>query len=239
MIKLALTLITNCLVATTVVVQLGCLEQDNSFIGNENEYLPLEDNTQKPFSCPDPFFTPFNNAESPFRFGDKRTEVAVDVVVDFHCPYCALFASDMEEIWHRRSDFNDLVRIYFHHFPMESIHPGTTELHVITAAVAKQGYDQFWNLHDWIFRHRDMSIRETKLYIQQDLGLDMDKFQQDMERSSTKDFVQWDKFQSKNAMVKGTPTVFICGEYIADRSYLEEKIDQYLYGNSLSENDSI
>ncbi len=214
------------------VALLGCAETASPFEGDASAYDAPEDNTELPLACPDPVFDLFNNSETPSRGGEQTVEVGVDYAADFRCPACLSLATRLDEIWQRRSDFRARVRFYFHHFPLESIHPGTTEIHVAAAAVAKQGYEYFWTLHDEIFARTDegesMLAGDVVDFAQSELGLDRSRLERDMHSDATKNFVQWDKEQCRGAGAAGTPTVFVCGERLASWSSLEAVVDGYL-----------
>jgi protein-disulfide isomerase len=207
-------------------------DPDGTYVGNADRYNPPRDKSVQPLLCPDSSELLFNEAMSPSRWGDKEVDVRVDVVADFRCPYCAIFATAMTDLWKRRSDYRNKVRVYFHHFPLENSHPGTTEIHVASAAVANQDYDAFWSLHDEIFSQamhgKRMSRSALEKFVDEKLGLDMDRFESDMTANATKDFVQWDREQGVEIGIAGTPSVFVCGQYLVNRGALEDAIDSFL-----------
>ncbi len=210
----------------------ACSDPGSAYVGETEKYQPPDDRTIAPLNCDDSERSAFNNSMSPFRWGDVRVDIDVDIVVDFRCPHCTNYARYMDDIWRRRSDFRDRVRVTFHHFPNEGIHPGATEIHVASAAVAKQGFDYFWRLHDAIFaraaRREEMDRAALEQFVEQELELDFDRFLSDVETNEIKDFVQWDREQCRAAGVSGTPSVFICGEFLYRRDRLEETIDTTL-----------
>lgn len=218
-------------------VLFGCSAPQSAYVGEAGEYQPPEDRTVLPLYCGDSDRSAFNNSMSPFRWGDKQVDVNVDVAVDFRCPYCTRNANAMDDLWQRRSDYRDRVRVTFHHFPNEVLHSGTTEIHVAAAAVAKQGFDNFWRLHDEIFARaaqgQKMDRAALDHYVENELELDFDRFLRDVEADETKDFVQWDKEQCRAADVEGTPSVFVCGAFLYDRARLEETIDEALAATAI------
>jgi len=210
----------------------GCSEHNSAYIGDAKGFQPPDDRTAVPLRCNDSDPIPFDYSTNPFRWGNVQVDINVDVVADFRCPYCFQFAQIMDAIGQKRSDFRDRVRVTFHHFPNESIHPGTTEIHVASAAVAKQGFDLFWLLHDAIFARaaegEKMDRAALEQFVEQELDLDFDRYRSDVEADETKNFVQWDKEQCRAAGVAGTPSVFVCGALLHHRSQLEEIIDEAL-----------
>jgi protein-disulfide isomerase len=210
----------------------ACADDPEDFVGDPASYSAPPDRTAEPLLCPETQSGAFNNASSPFRWGAERVEVQVDVAVDFRCPACLEFAQLADETWGRREDFRNRVRLYFHHFPLESLHPGTAEIHVAAAAAAQQGFESFWALHDRIFQRaaegEPMSREQVEAFLEQERKLDMEAFQQAMLSDETRDFVQWDKQQAVMAGAAGTPSVFVCGEKVYFWSLFEQAVDSAL-----------
>jgi protein-disulfide isomerase len=217
----------------------GCIEPAESpYIGDAEQYRAPVDETVAATRCASKAPSVFNNQNSPSRWGDESVEIAVDLVSDFRCPFCSDFALEVEELWERRDDFRASVRLYFHHFPIEISHSGTTELHVMAAAAGRQGDGYFWTLHDRLYARAaagdGMSAGEARDLLEGQAGFDMERLETDMESDEVRDFVQWDKEQSRSAGAPGTPSVFVCGDYLRDRQKLESVIDNILGGRESS-----
>ena len=173
----------------------------------------------------------FNNAYSPSFGVEENPEVVVDIVAYFRCPYCAVFALWVKDLFDRRTDFYGRVRVNFHHFPLTGHDADAWDIHAAARAAQLQGLDYFWLLHDEIFtrsyNRQSFSIKKIKSYLE-GLGLDMDQFQEDFESDETLSFLIWDKEQAEKMFVRGTPTVFVCGFMLANRNELELAIDDFL-----------
>jgi predicted DsbA family dithiol-disulfide isomerase len=215
----------------TVLLVYGC-KGDNPFIGNADNYLAAKDTSPEPKWCPESPRRLFNNSNSPSRWGDEQTGVEVNIVEDLRCPYCIAFSLDIRDLWQRRLDFQKSVRLYFHHFPIEELHPGITEIHVACAAAANQGAQYFWAVYDKIVRRHElgdpMGIEEVESFLAVQSGFDNVRFRADLKAEKAKDFVQWDMRQADRAGVNGTPAVFVCAEKLARRDTLESRIDELL-----------
>lgn len=217
------------LVFIAVTLACGC---ENEFIGDAEDYIAPKDKSPVPTACPGSSRRLFNRGNTPSRWGDEQTKVEVDVIEDLRCPYCVALSVDIQDLWERRPDFQQSVRLYFHHFPLEDLHPGTTEIHVACAAAANQGAGYFWAVFDEIIGRDDlgdpMGIEEIKAFLAKQSGFDKARFRADLNADETKDFVQWDMRQASRAGVRGTPTLFVCEQQVANRASLERRIDEFL-----------
>src|SRR5258706_14551933 len=94
-------------------------------------------------------------------------------------------------------------------FPNERAHPGAEFVSRAVEAAAKQ--DRFWQMHDLIYEEKppitDAKVRDFA----RKLGLDMDRFERDIQDSATQKRVLEDVQEGKRNGVTGTPTVFVDG----------------------------
>lgn len=96
-------------------------------------------------------------------------------------------------------------------------------------AAHKQG--KFWEMHDAIFAIGAKSLSPDKITAAaQEIGLDMQKFNNDRISPEVKKQLTKDIADARAAQVSGTPTLFINGSRISDRSpqALQQIIDQEL-----------
>ena len=153
----------------------------------------------------------FNNNFSPAFGGKERVDVEVVAFVSFYCPHCADFAAYSKGLWRDRTDFQDRARLYIHHASYYFRHRAAV-------AAMNQGEGYFWELHDYIYggllMDAPMPDEEIIAFVQDDLKLDMDRFNADLESDETYAFLKWDYTQGKNAGVTATPTVLVCGKAI-------------------------
>lgn len=85
------------------------------------------------------------------------------------------------------------------------------------AAMAAEMQGKFWEFHDRLFEAKGLSnelIDKTAV----ELGLDMDKFKKDINSPVVLQKINKDMQDAKNAGVTGTPTVFINGRRLSERS---------------------
>jgi protein-disulfide isomerase len=80
------------------------------------------------------------------------------------------------------------------------------------AALAAQGQDKFWPMHDQLFANARRLSPETIETIAQGLGLDMVKFRSDLKSAKLAQAIKKDMSDGDKAQVDSTPTVFINGK---------------------------
>lgn len=87
------------------------------------------------------------------------------------------------------------------------------------ASLAAQRQEKFWEYHDLLLLNYNKLNDEKILELARDLKLDMEKFQKDTKDSVLRARVNQDIRDGKMAGVKGTPTVFINGKNLRNRSF--------------------
>ena len=83
-------------------------------------------------------------------------------------------------------------------------------------AAHKQG--KFWEFHDLLFKDYNKLNDQKVAEIRTALNLDADQFQRDMADPALKAHINADARNGNSAGVRGTPTVFINGKLLRDKS---------------------
>jgi protein-disulfide isomerase len=119
---------------------------------------------------------------------------------DFACPYCA--------VAHER--LNDApVRVVFRHFALKAKHPRAPVLAAAAEAAAVQG--RFWEMHDSLFADQ-AHIDDPHLWARaEELGIDLDRFEEDRRSAETLDRVRSDLRGAMRAGVATSPTLIVDG----------------------------
>ena len=108
------------------------------------------------------------------------------------------------------------VKIVFKNFPLRN-HKFAGPAAIAALAANKQG--RFWELHDQLYenynRLNDQKIRE----LAQQVGLNMEEFDQDMKDPELKAIVGRDFQDGARAGVRGIPTIFVNGRLLRNRSF--------------------
>ncbi len=107
------------------------------------------------------------------------------------------------------------VRVVFKNFPIRS---HKYAIPAARAALAAGRQDKFWEFHDELFKNynrlNDQKIQE----IGTQLGLDQTKFLEDQKSPVETARIQKDYEEGLRLGVRGTPTIFINGRKLNDRS---------------------
>jgi len=120
------------------------------------------------------------------------------------------------------------VRVVFKNFPLKG-HKYAREAALAALAAGAQG--KFWEFHDLLFENvRRLSTRKFR-EIARELGLDMARFEKDMNDPRLAAAVRRDRSDGLRAGVRGTPTVFINGKRLHKRnlSGFQARIEKELY----------
>ena len=106
------------------------------------------------------------------------------------------------------------IRLIFRHFPLFEVHP-----HALTAALAAESAtDQglFWAMHDQLFAHQDrLNDADLRRYAEQ-VGADPLRAAGPAAQQFARP-VQADYAEGVAAGVRGTPSLFVCGQPYSGR----------------------
>ena len=123
---------------------------------------------------------------------------------DFQCPYCGRAEPVVRELM-----TDDDLRYVWRHLPLTDVHPQAQMAAQAAEAAGLQG--KFWEMHDLLFLHQDhLRIVDLIAYAGQ-IGLDQDKFHEDMMQPTCKEHIASDEESAELSGVSGTPTFFING----------------------------
>jgi protein-disulfide isomerase len=128
---------------------------------------------------------------------------------DFQCPFCRRANPTLAQI---EQEYGDKVQLVFKHMPL-SMHSKAPDAHKAAAAAGLQG--KFWEMHDLIFSdQRAMSPEKYEEYAKQ-IGLDIDKFNQDRNSPQVEAILAADVAQASKLGITGTPAFFVNGRYLS------------------------
>ncbi len=148
--------------------------------------------------------------------GPATAAVTVVEYGDFECPYCDEAYFVVKEI---QRQLGDQLCFVFRHFPLADVHPHARHAAEASEVVGAQG--KFWEMHDSLFEHQeqldDAGLEEQAVA----LGLDRERFQQDMEHHTYAHHVQEDVESGRHSRVSGTPSFFINGVFHDDTYKLD------------------
>jgi len=108
------------------------------------------------------------------------------------------------------------VRFVYKQFPLEQIHQNAMNAAKASVAAGNQG--KFWEMHDELSKiSRNLAMDEIRKKAEE-IGLDMKKFDADMASPETEKAVRADLDLGRTVDVSGTPTMFINGKRVMNRS---------------------
>jgi len=137
---------------------------------------------------------------------DVQRAVTIVYYGDFLCPYCRRLRVVLREL---KDAIGENMAYAFRHFPNERAHPGAEFMARAVEAAENQG--RFWDLYDALF---DEALPFTEIRARElarEIGLDMDRFECDLESEDVRDRVAAHLNEAKRNGVTGTPTIFIDG----------------------------
>jgi protein-disulfide isomerase len=107
------------------------------------------------------------------------------------------------------------VKIAFKHFPLKN-HKFARKAAAASLAAQRQG--KFWEVHDLIFADYN-KLNDAKIAeIVQKAGLNMAMYERDYADKKIQDHISRDFKDGSQAGVRGTPTIFINGKRLQNRS---------------------
>jgi Na+/H+ antiporter NhaA/glutaredoxin len=145
------------------------------------------------------------DAERDHVRGPLEAPVTLVEYGDFECPYCGRAEPVVRALL---EDFGDLAYVW-RHLPLSDVHPHAQQAAEAAEAAGAQG--AFWEMHDLLFKHQHaLRLRDLIAYAHE-LGLDGDRFVEDLRRHSHAGHVAEDVDSADLSGVSGTPTFFING----------------------------
>jgi protein-disulfide isomerase len=126
---------------------------------------------------------------------------------DYECPYSRRAFREIERVERR---LEGGLRFAFRHFPLTEIHPHALAAAAAAEAAAKQ--HRFWDMHETLFHRQDALEDEDIRGYAQDLGLDLELFDEDRASDAVLARIRRDVESGlATGEVKGTPTLFVNG----------------------------
>lgn len=165
------------------------------------------------------FVADINIAGSPV-LGLATAPVTIVLFTDFECPHCSKVAPLLEQVLEKNPN---TVKIVLKNLPL-GMHPFADPAARAALAAGEQG--KFWEFHDALFALP--AVNEAAIdNIATTLGLKMDQFKSDMASPKIRQKIDQDIMDAQAAGVTGTPTLFVNGHPLRDRTIegFQQKID--------------
>ncbi len=180
-------------------------------IAPQGETLYLIDQEASSFtSIAIDFVIDIDTVGSPVK-GNPQSPVSIVVFTDFQCPYCIKLAPLLDEVFEKNKD---KVKVYFKNMPLQ-FHEMAEPAALAALAAGEQG--KFWEFHDKLFSAQQLNPQTISSF-GRDLGLDMARFETDIKSPMLRQKLGKDMSDAQKAGVTGTPTVYINGRKLKQRS---------------------
>ncbi len=161
-------------------------------------------------------------ASSP-ALGPADAAVTVHYVNDFECASCPTGKVIVDGLRH---SYGDLVRIVAKTVPFATSPNGQI---AAEAAHAAHAQGKFWQMHDRMFEEPRTSLdRPTLERYAEELGLDLTKFRDALERRIFQPLVARDTAETRNAGVRAVPSFVVAGRMPGKPSALLQLVDTEL-----------
>ena len=153
---------------------------------------------------------------------------------DYQCPACGVYEPLVRQVM---KDNKTVLKVVFKHFPLTQIHQNALLAAKATEAAGLQG--KFWEMHSKLFSNQDSWATSTdaKTVFEgyaKDLGLDIEKYNADLELPEVVTKIDNDQKSGIKAGVNSTPTFYLNGKKVSPQNYdqLKKLIDEATSTNS-------
>jgi predicted DsbA family dithiol-disulfide isomerase len=171
------------------------------------------------------FIQEINIEGSPFM-GRADAPVVMVVFTDYQCPYCERLKAVYEQLIENNKE---TLKIVIKNFPL-STHSFARK--AAGMALAADAMGKFWEIQDRLYKDTKQMNNTLVREIATDLKLDPNEFESKINSKEIQNRISRDIMDAEKAGVRGTPTVFINGRIIKDRSIkgIQKIIDTQLEG---------
>lgn len=157
--------------------------------------------------------------------GPASAPVTIIEYGDFQCPACGAYEPLVQKL---QQDYATRVKFVFRNFPLFQIHPNAMIAAQAAGAAGLQG--KFWQMHDllyakqseWVSAANDQVVSTYFDTYAKSIGLDVPKFNTDIESTAVKNKIQADISSGNDASVDHTPTFFVNLTQIQNPNSYEE-----------------
>lgn len=165
--------------------------------------------------------------KSPVK-GPADAPVTMVEFSDFQCPFCSRVTPLIDQVIQA---YPKELKFVYKEFPLP-MHPNA--MPASRAAVAAQRQGKYWEMNAKLFANQQALQPDNFKQYAQELGLDVAKFEQDMNSPDVQAQIAEDLQLAKQSAVSGTPTLFLNGKKVQNRSFegLKQMIDEALQKKS-------
>jgi protein-disulfide isomerase len=146
--------------------------------------------------------------------GPAKAPVTIVEFSDFQCPPCGEARALVKQILEA---YPKDVKLVYKQFPLTSIHDNA--MNAAKAAIAAGRQEKFWEMHDFLYQHQsELGIDKLTEYAGR-IGLDVPRWVKDFSSTAVQEQVVREMQDGRAADVDATPTFFVSGSRVEDRSF--------------------
>ncbi len=161
---------------------------------------------------PEPFVYQVTTDDQPSKGATTATVTLVEFT-DFQCPSCAQTQPVIDRL---AAEYGDRVRIVVRDFPLAQ-HENAFKAAEAAEAAREQG--KYWEYVALLFKNQSsLDVANLKQFATS-IGLDRARFDGALDSGKFAEKVQRDLLEGQKLGLSGTPTIFINGRRISDRTY--------------------
>jgi protein-disulfide isomerase len=161
-----------------------------------------------------------NNIRPANTLGPANAPVTVEFFSDLQCPQCARYEPMVKSL---KNEFGDKVRLVLRNCPL------TGHAHAMLAACAAEAaanQGKFWEMTDALYKTQWMwgnapAPRAIIVDQAKQLGLDVDRFEKDLDSPVCHDRVVDDLDYGRDRGIKGAPSVLVNGYNVPNTEFSE------------------
>ncbi len=159
--------------------------------------------------------------DSPSK-GNPGAAVVLVEFADFQCPACRGARPLLEDALKKH---DGKARLVFKHFPLSMHQYGEKSAR---AARAAQQQGKFWEMYAALFDNQERLSPAVIDELAKGIGLDIAKFQKDVESEAVADSVSRDRKQGERLDLQSTPTIFINGRQFPPTPDFAEDLSDWI-----------
>lgn len=155
--------------------------------------------------------------------GSPESKIELVEYSDFQCPACKAREPQVQQIL---GEFGEHIKFVYRNFPLRLNHKNAQMASQAAEAAGLQG--KYWEMHAKLFEEQEAwspqsggEVKESFIGFAKELGLDVAKFEEDLDSDEVEDAVDEDYSSGLAAGVNSTPTFFLNGKKISPQSYEE------------------
>jgi protein-disulfide isomerase len=183
---------------------------------------------EAPVEAPPEFVRYDVASEGFYGIGPEDAPITIVEFSDYQCPFCKRWHDEVYQSL--LNEYPGQIRLVYRHLPLTSLH--SDAFPAAEAAMCAGEQNAYWPFHEKLFSSDALG---SSIYVQyaQDLGLDINSFEECVAENRYQEAVQSDLDFAVGMGVRSTPTFFINGLAVVGAQPLDvfkQVIDKELAG---------